>query len=381
MKRFKFSLETVLKLRRIQEQRAATTLARHARAVGQIEEEIRHMGEERLDEIESLRTSLAAGGAVEDLVRANAYLFAISRKMERRTQSLALARIQAGRARSVYIDTVSRRKAVDRLRDMHWTAYRVESSRQEQKDVDEVASRRAARASLRGGILSILGVILVVLMILALAAGGYLVKTKRITRQQLDGVVAVLRGVPQASPQTPRPSSQPMVDPGETPFDRAKRLAAGSEALAQAVLEHEKTQEVHREETLARQHHIAMLMEELKTDFDGLKKQEAEVKKTRDVLEAEKASARRTAAPPAVPTGSEKFVQMIKKMRPAEIKGVLLSQSDEEAARILSLLDAKLSAKVVSAMMADPQTAERVGKITGLVQKGGRAEALPKEMR
>lgn len=382
MKRFRFPLDGVLRLRRMQEQRAAVVLARYAQAAREIEDEIRGLGAERASEIESLRTTLRSSGGVEPLVQANAYLYALSRKMERRSQSLALTRIQEERARAAYLETATRRRAVDRLKELAMSAYRRELSREEQKAVDEVAAVRAARtlsetASERGGFLSVLGIVLGAATLVALGAAGWLYGTGKIDRDRLEAAAAALRGAPSkaAAPEKAAQAAIPEeVPPGETPLERAKRLAAGSESLADAVREHERSREVLREEALARQHHVALLSEEIKAEFDALKKEEAEVKRARESLAADQAAAQRKETEPVPERSSEKFIQMVKRMRPAEIKGVLASRTDEEAAAVLAQLDPKLSAKVLSAMLADPESAGRVSKITERVQKRGLPE-------
>ncbi len=386
MRKFDFPLEAVLKLRRMQERRAAVVLARYAQAARLIEEEVRLLGEERSGEIESLRGTLRAGGGVDPLVQANAYLYAVSRKMERRTQSLALTRIQEERARSMYLETATRRRAVERMKELAMAAYRKELAREEQKAVDEAAAIRAARAVReRGGLLSILGIVLSAVFLLVAGAAGWLVATGKVDRTRLAGAVEALKGQPAAAPVPDAPppkaaSAAPQKpDAAETPLDRAKRLAAGSQALADAVRDHEKSRETLREETLARQQHIALLAEEMKADFEGLKKQEIEVRKAHETLAAEQAAAQRKGGEPPPAGGGEKFIQMVKKMRPAEIKGVLSGRTDAEAAQVLSQLDPKLSAKVLGAMMNDPESAGRVAAITERLQRGGPAEGSSPE--
>lgn len=387
MKKFDFPLDAVLKLRRMQERRAAVVLARYAQAARLIEEEVRLLGEERSGQIDALRGTLRAGGGIDPLVQANSYLYAVSRKMERRTQSLALTRIQEERARSAYLETATRRRAVERMKELAMAAYRRELSREEQKAVDEVASIRAARAtSERGGLFSILGIVLSAVFLVAVGAAGWLVATGKVDRTRLSDAVAVLKGKPAAAPVPADPvKPAPVVarkpDAAETPLDRAKRLAAGSQALADAVRDHEKGRESLREEALARQHHIALLTEELKTDFENLKKEEMELRKAHETQAAEQAASQRKGGEPVSVGGSEKFIQMVKKMRPAEIKGILASRTDAEAARVLSQLDPKLSAKVLGTMLNDPECSGRVTKISEHLQTGGPAEGSSPEMK
>lgn len=381
MKRFRFSLETVLRLRRIQERRALSALARHAQAVHRIQEEVSALQEERAREIASLRDVMRGGRDVQALVDANAYLFAVSRKIDKRAQSLALVRMQESRARALYVDAAARRGAFERLREEARRDYLRAADREEQKHIDEIASTRAARQ--RGGVLSALGVVFAVLFLAALAGGGYLVATGRVTRENLERAVAALRGTGASVPEVPAAASvappPPAVSPHpaeETPFERARRLARGSEALEAAVRAQEEQRARAREEMRARRHHLALLAEELRAELAAMEREEAELAKARAALAAARTDAEQAPPPPAASTASPKFLQMVKRMKPDAIKEVLLLGDDAEAARVLSALDARLSAKVMAAIMDDPEGAGRLPRIAELLKErnegGGR---------
>lgn len=381
MKRFRFRLETVLRLRRIREEKALAAFARYRGAAEAIEVEVAGLQREREAEIEGLRRGLAGGARAEGIIDANAYLYATARKIDRRLQALAAVRLQEARARTVWQEAQSARRALEELREQRLAAWRLEASREEQREVDEASSLRAARLALqRGGVLSALGVVLVIVLLAAGGGLGFLVGTGRLTRGKVLSAAAVLKGEPLPAPakKEGKPPAEEM--PGaalpegtESPIERARKLTQVSQALAESVRENERHAERKREEILARRRMLELLRDDLAREIEDLKKQELVVRKERESL------AHQGPQPAVKPKGVEaegtaRYAQMMKKMKPREIKELLTVKSDEEVADSLVLLDVRLSAKVMQEFLSDPRTAGRAPRISELVQSAGKAK-------
>ena len=146
MKRFRFSLETLLSLKREQEQEAEIALAK---AVGQLNlinkqiEEARGHGEQAFS-VEA--SSLAALQIREARWRKSVQDLKNLEEPRRNAES------RAASARAVYTEARSQTAAIEKLREKKHEQWRKASLREEIDRLDETAKGAAVRSRLTGGI-------------------------------------------------------------------------------------------------------------------------------------------------------------------------------------------------------------------------------------
>jgi len=145
MKRFQFSLETLLSLRREREQECEITLASAVGSLLSIEnriEEARIAGE----------NAFKPGGVSLDDLRARDRLWMKSlgdRKALEQPRNEASTRVD--KARDVYTVAHSERAALDKLRDKRKEQWKRRLKHEEIKRLDETAKGAAVRRRLTGG--------------------------------------------------------------------------------------------------------------------------------------------------------------------------------------------------------------------------------------
>lgn len=145
MKRFRFSLETLLSLRKEREQECEIVLASAAGKLAVID---RRIETARKDGDSAF---LAGGLTLEDLrARDRLWLKSVNdRKAMEQPRMEALEKFVD--ARAVYTEAHSQRAALDKLREKRMEQWKFKAKQEEVKRLDETAKGSAARRSLTGG--------------------------------------------------------------------------------------------------------------------------------------------------------------------------------------------------------------------------------------
>jgi len=146
---FRFSLETVLKQRRIREERAAreVVLARQARDQAQVE--LAQL-QDRLQEVEAenrRRQEAGLPAAESELCRLREVN--LLQEIERARKRLEQAKQAFVAAEKHLLSCVQDRRLLEKVREQHLAAYKQEQNRQERLTLDEVAAVRAAASRKR----------------------------------------------------------------------------------------------------------------------------------------------------------------------------------------------------------------------------------------
>ncbi len=146
MRRFRFSLDTLLSLRREQEQECEIALAQAVGRLVGIEkqmEEARKKGEE----------VFLAGGSTLEALRSRERLW---QKTRADIRKLEQPRMEAGEKvaeqRGIYNQAHARKMALENLREKRRKEWRLKMKREEINRLDEAAKGAAVRKNLQGGV-------------------------------------------------------------------------------------------------------------------------------------------------------------------------------------------------------------------------------------
>jgi flagellar FliJ protein len=141
MKPFTFRLATVLEQRRLVEEQRREDLARLRTAANAVRDEI-HTLDEDMRRTRHERHDLVMQGDLARARLAEDYLHVLTVRRRAHERRLADLTDEILNARSALLAARRDHKAVETLRDRDFSAYQVEVRRQEQRDIDEIASRR-----------------------------------------------------------------------------------------------------------------------------------------------------------------------------------------------------------------------------------------------
>ncbi|HEX9593852.1 MAG TPA: flagellar export protein FliJ [bacterium] len=141
MKPFVFRLQTVLEQRRLVEEQRREDLAHLGTAASGIRDEV-HALDEEMRRTRRERQDLVVQGDLARARLAEDYLHALTVRRRDRERRLADLAGEILKVRNALLAARRDHKAVETLRDRDLAAYQVEARRQEQRDIDEIASRR-----------------------------------------------------------------------------------------------------------------------------------------------------------------------------------------------------------------------------------------------
>jgi flagellar export protein FliJ len=143
MQRFTFRLEGVRRLRMQQEQTVQVELARVLRERGVVVEQIERSRAAEQELYEYLRAPGRTAAEMAHVARFGTWhrqqIFSLGVKLRQFDKGVDLVRARLTEARA-------RREALDRLREKEHAAWRAAALREEQAELDEIATLRAARS-------------------------------------------------------------------------------------------------------------------------------------------------------------------------------------------------------------------------------------------
>jgi flagellar export protein FliJ len=142
MKRFVFRLESVRRLRLQQEQAVQVELARIMRERNAVAQQITASRDAEAELYEYLRQPGRSATEMAHVARYGTWhrqqIFSLGVKLRQFDKGVELVRARLTEARA-------RREALDRLHDKEHAAWRAAALREEQAELDEIATMRAAR--------------------------------------------------------------------------------------------------------------------------------------------------------------------------------------------------------------------------------------------
>ncbi|MFH1022443.1 MAG: flagellar FliJ family protein [Planctomycetota bacterium] len=146
MQRFKFNLETLLRLRKIREDEALLAVAKEARRLQEIGQSLSRTGEAYRETVTALmKLGQSRDLDVESVRAARLYGYTLMMKMSRLESSLRETAETHARLQKVLEKAMSERKAIEQLRGRRWEEYRKCLLREEGKVLDEIGAGMALR--------------------------------------------------------------------------------------------------------------------------------------------------------------------------------------------------------------------------------------------
>lgn len=144
MKPFHFSLQPIRVLREQKEQAAQQQYVQTLRVCEEAAARVRHAGAELAACWTSLGEELAAGAEATEVLRTRAWCNVLELRLKERTGALEQARLEVDAVWREMLLATRDREAIDHFHDRQRAGYDQEVQRAEQKELDEVALRRAA---------------------------------------------------------------------------------------------------------------------------------------------------------------------------------------------------------------------------------------------
>lgn len=150
-KNFRFSLEILLKHRRIQEQEAKVQLALVRAELAAEQERMNGLENEKTQALMG-RHVLAAGGgtAASGLDQANQFLGLQDIRMERQRIVIAEVESRVEKCLEILRHKAMESKIVERLKEQRFEEFKIENRKLEQKEVDDMVTTRFAVRMTKG---------------------------------------------------------------------------------------------------------------------------------------------------------------------------------------------------------------------------------------
>lgn len=145
MPRFKFRLQTSLDLAIRYEQMAREDMLIRIKERDTLAAELDRL-ERKLAELENdLRLSMSNSQPLEKILLMRDFLPVLKEQREEASGALQMAVQAVEKARQLLVERMKETKTLDRLREKEWLAYCQEQLKEEQKQIDEVATSRFIR--------------------------------------------------------------------------------------------------------------------------------------------------------------------------------------------------------------------------------------------
>ncbi|GHT57672.1 hypothetical protein FACS1894109_10340 [Spirochaetia bacterium] len=148
MKRFRFSLEKVLDLRKHREQEAEIELGRAIGELTEIENKIKALAVEKT---KAAKERFSPNNTSIEIQSYDLYIMRLDQTLDRLLEEAAKAELKVEAARAVYIEASRDRKAVDKLKEKRKTEYRREMLVEETKILDDISGGIRIRQMISNG--------------------------------------------------------------------------------------------------------------------------------------------------------------------------------------------------------------------------------------
>jgi flagellar FliJ protein len=146
LKRFRFSLEKVLELRKYREQDTRLELGRAVGELQAIEGQIRETGAAR----HKAAAARFSSDNVLEIISYENYINRLDQLKEKLLKDAAAAELVVEEKRDAYLAASRDRKVVDKLREKREAAYRKETAAEERAELDDIVNDRQVRRLANG---------------------------------------------------------------------------------------------------------------------------------------------------------------------------------------------------------------------------------------
>ncbi|MCX7643145.1 MAG: flagellar FliJ family protein [Armatimonadetes bacterium] len=150
MRKFRFPLDGVLKLRRSEEAQAERALQEAQKRLWEAEMELQSAENDVRKAVENLRALLSENAGADRLLIAVRHLDWAEQRRLNAEQRVSLAQAEVSRCLNEYRECRRRRELLEELRQKAWRQWLMEFIREEQKSADERALRDYALSEVNG---------------------------------------------------------------------------------------------------------------------------------------------------------------------------------------------------------------------------------------
>ncbi|GHU93032.1 hypothetical protein FACS189479_03590 [Spirochaetia bacterium] len=148
MKRFSFSLEKILDLRKHREQEAEIELGRAIGELTEIENKIKTLA---LEKTKAARERFSSNNTSIEIQSYDFYIMRLDQTRDRLLEEAAKAELKVEAARTIYLEASRDRKVFDKLKEKQGAEYRREILVEETKILDDISGGTRARQMVSGG--------------------------------------------------------------------------------------------------------------------------------------------------------------------------------------------------------------------------------------
>ena len=142
MKRFRFNLEKVLKLRQYREEEAKIELGKAIGVLAEIENRIRQNAASRVRAGEERFSGLSGAGGAVSMFAWEGYILRLEREAERLLEEAAQAELAVEEKRKLYIEASRELKVMEKLREKRAAEYRKETLTAQARELDDLRRAR-----------------------------------------------------------------------------------------------------------------------------------------------------------------------------------------------------------------------------------------------
>jgi flagellar FliJ protein len=147
MKRFRFSLEKILDLRKHRERETEIELGRAIGELTEIENKIKALA---VDRTKAAKERFSPNHGAIEIQSYELYIMRLDQTKDRLLEEAAKADLKVEAARTVYLEASRDRKVFDKLKEKRGAEYRKEMFAEETKVLDDISGGVRARAGISG---------------------------------------------------------------------------------------------------------------------------------------------------------------------------------------------------------------------------------------
>ena len=136
MKKFKFSLEKVLQLRKFREEECKLALGQAISILNKIENEIKKTALKRINAASNRFSD------INDISKWEIYIQRLDQEAKKLTEQAAQAELVVEEKRAIYLEAQKELKIMDKLKEKRQKEYRKEMLTAEMNEVDDITSAR-----------------------------------------------------------------------------------------------------------------------------------------------------------------------------------------------------------------------------------------------
>jgi flagellar FliJ protein len=139
---FKFNLQPLLNHRRYLEEVLQKELAQFRKRLTSEQNKLRHLKEKKREYSQRLQQRQKVSGTASDLILYLQYLDRLSTELEHQHQQVVAAEKDFKNKRNDLIETMKKRKILEKLKENRSRAYQQQMLKNERKFMDEVAAKQ-----------------------------------------------------------------------------------------------------------------------------------------------------------------------------------------------------------------------------------------------